>query len=73
MAEEDATWRRPIRSQTLEHLGVGVGEDINDFSRVHRAALTGQQFLSPDVEPYHVLCEDFTHVQFYRRSLRRRG
>jgi hypothetical protein len=53
----------------LEHLGVVVGEDVEDFSRVHRAALTGQQFQSPDVEPYYVLFEDFTHVKFYRRSL----
>src|SRR5947208_12580036 len=53
----------------LEHLGVVVGEDIDDFSRVHRAALTGQQFQSPDVEPYYVLFEDFNHVKFYRRSL----
>jgi predicted metalloenzyme YecM len=53
----------------LEHLGVVVGEEVDDFSRVHRAALTGQQFQSPDVEPYYVLFEDFTHVKFYRRSL----
>ncbi len=53
----------------LEHLGVVVGEDVDDFSRVHRAALTGQQFQSPDNEPYYVLFEDFTHVKFYRRSL----
>jgi predicted metalloenzyme YecM len=53
----------------LEHLGVVVGDDIDDFSRVHRAALTGQQFQSPSVDPYYVLFEDFTHVKFYRRSL----
>jgi predicted metalloenzyme YecM len=53
----------------LEHLGVVVGEDIDDFSRVHRAALTGQQFQSPHVEPCYLLFEDFTHVKFYRRSL----
>jgi predicted metalloenzyme YecM len=55
----------------LEHLGVVVGEDIDDFSRLHRAALTGQQFQGPSsaVEPYYVLFEDFTHVKFYRRSL----
>jgi predicted metalloenzyme YecM len=53
----------------LEHLGVVVGDEVDDFSRVHRAALTGQQFQSPDVEPYYVLFEDFTHVKFYRRSL----
>ena len=54
----------------LEHLGVVVGEDVDAFSRVHRAALTGQQFQSPMNEPYYVLFEDFTHVKFYRRSLR---
>ena len=52
----------------LEHLGVVVGEDFDDFSRMHRAALTGQQFQSPKVEPVYVLFEDFTHVKFYRRS-----
>jgi hypothetical protein len=50
----------------LEHLGVVVGEDVDAFSREHRAALTGQQFQSTDCEPYYVLFEDFTHVKFYR-------
>ena len=53
----------------LEHLGVVVGEDVDAFSRDHRAVLTGQQFQSADVEPYYVLFEDFTHVKFYRWSL----
>jgi len=53
----------------LEHLGIVVGEDVDAFSRKHRAVLTGQQFQSPDTEPYYVLFEDFTHVKFYRRSL----
>jgi predicted metalloenzyme YecM len=53
----------------LEHLGVVVGEDVDAFSRDHRAALTGQQFQSADVAPYYVLFEDFTHVKFYRWSL----
>jgi hypothetical protein len=57
------------KGAVLEHLGVVVGEDVDDYSRVHRAALTGQQFQSPDVEPYYVLFEDFTPVKFYRRSL----
>ena len=30
----------------LEHLGVVIGEDVDAFSREHRAALTGQQFQS---------------------------
>ncbi|MCX6396812.1 MAG: VOC family protein [Propionibacteriales bacterium] len=53
----------------LEHLGVVVGDEVDAFSRQHRAALTGQQFQSADVEPYYVLFEDFTHVKFYRTSL----
>jgi predicted metalloenzyme YecM len=53
----------------LEHLGVVVGDDVDAFSREHRAALTGQQFQDADTEPYYVLFEDFTHVKFYRRSL----
>jgi hypothetical protein len=52
----------------LEHLGVVVGEDFDDFSRVHRAALTGQQFQSLSIDPVYILFEDFTHVKFYRRS-----
>lgn len=53
----------------LEHLGVVIGEEVDAFSREHRAALTGQQFQSADVEPYYILFEDFTHVKFYARSL----
>jgi predicted metalloenzyme YecM len=53
----------------LEHLGVVIGEDVDAFSREHRAVLTGQQFQSAHLEPYYVLFEDFTHVKFYRRSL----
>ena len=52
----------------LEHLGVVVGDEFDEFSRVHRAVLTGQQFQSADVDPVYVLFEDFTHVKFYRRS-----
>lgn len=53
----------------LEHLGVVIGEEVDAFSRKHRAALTGQQFQSPGFEPYYVLFGDFTHVKFYRISL----
>jgi len=53
----------------LEHLGVVIGDEVDAFSREHRAALTGQQFQSAEVEPYYVLFEDFTHVKFYRVSL----
>jgi predicted metalloenzyme YecM len=52
----------------LEHLGVVVGDELDEFSRAHRAVLTGQQFQSSAVDPVYVLFEDFTHVKFYRRS-----
>ena len=58
-----------IYKMGLEHLGVVIGDEVDAFSREHRAALTGQQFQSADNEPYYVLFEDFTHVKFYRRSL----
>jgi len=35
----------------LEYLGVVVGNGVDEFSRVHRAALTGQPFQSPTTEP----------------------
>lgn len=53
----------------LEHLGVVVGEGVDEFSRKHRSALTGQQFQSAGFEPYYCLFGDFTHVKFYRISL----
>jgi predicted metalloenzyme YecM len=52
----------------LEHLGVVVGEEFDEFSLTHRPVLTGQQFQSSLVDPVYVLFEDFTHVKFYRRS-----
>jgi predicted metalloenzyme YecM len=52
----------------LEHLGVVVGEEHEEFSRRHRDVLTGQQFQSAAIDPVYVLFEDFTHVKFYRRS-----
>lgn len=53
----------------LEHVGVVVGETIDEFGRNHRSNLTGQQFQSPICEPYYILFEDYTHVKFYRESL----
>ncbi|MEP7379276.1 MAG: VOC family protein [Chloroflexota bacterium] len=57
----------------LEHLGVVVGEDNFDaFVRAHKPVLTGQQFQGPNStpDPVYILMEDFTHVKFYRLSLR---
>ncbi|MGU3643360.1 VOC family protein [Microbacterium sp. C23T] len=54
----------------MEHFGVVIGDDVDAFSRQHRAVLTGQQFQNEWNEPYYILFEDFTHVKFHRRSLR---
>jgi len=54
----------------LEHFGFVVGDDLEDFSRRHRAVLTGQQFQSPENEPVYILFDDYTHVKFHPRTLR---
>jgi predicted metalloenzyme YecM len=57
----------------LEHMGVVVGEDGFDaFVETHKPVLTGQQFQGPNSipDPVYILMEDFTHVKFYRISLR---
>ena len=56
----------------LEHLGVVVGETFDAFIELHKPVLTGQQFQGPrsNPDPVYILMEDFTHVKFYRLSLR---
>jgi predicted metalloenzyme YecM len=56
----------------LEHLGVVVGEAFDSFVDTHKPVLTGQQFQGPTStpDPVYILFEDFTHVKFYRLSLR---
>ena len=56
----------------LEHLGVVIGDTFDEFVEVHKPVLTGQQFQGPSStpDPVYILLEDFTHVKFYRLSLR---
>jgi predicted metalloenzyme YecM len=56
----------------LEHLGVVVGNTFDGFVGAHKPVLTGQQFQGPNStpDPVYILFEDFTHVKFYRLSLR---
>ena len=56
----------------LEHLGVVVGDTFDAFVEAHKPVLTGQQFQGPTStpDPVYILLEDFTHVKFYRLSLR---
>jgi predicted metalloenzyme YecM len=61
---------RRVYKMGLEHLGVVIGDSVDEFSVKHRAALTGQQFQSEECEPYYVtFFEDFTMVKFYRTPL----
>ena len=53
----------------LEHVGIVVGDGFDEFSRTHRARLTGQQFQSAVCDPVYVRFDDDTHVKFYRESL----
>jgi predicted metalloenzyme YecM len=56
----------------LEHLGIVVGETFDAFVEANKPVLTGQQFQGPRSipDPVYILFEDFTHVKFYRLSLR---
>jgi predicted metalloenzyme YecM len=56
----------------LEHLGVVVGDSFDGFVEANKPVLTGQQFQGPssNPDPVYILFEDFTHVKFYRLSLR---
>jgi predicted metalloenzyme YecM len=66
----------PVHQRTykmgLEHLGVVVGDTFDAFVAAHKPVLTGQQFQGPNStpDPVYILFEDFTHVKFYRLSLR---
>ena len=61
-----------VYTMGLEHLGVVVGDDFDAFVDEHKPVLTGQQFQGPTStpDPVYILFEDFTHVKFYRLSLR---
>ena len=61
---------RRVYKMGMEHFGVVIGDSVDEFSRKHRSALTGQQFQSEECEPYYVtFFDDFTMVKFYRSSL----
>ena len=56
----------------LQHMGVVVGDTFDEFVETHKPVLTGQEFQGPNSipDPVYILFEDFTHVKFYRLSLR---
>ena len=61
---------RRVYKMGLEHVGVVIGNSVDEFSRKHRGDLTGQQFQSELCEPYYItFFDDFTMVKFYRIPL----
>ena len=61
---------RRVYKMGMEHIGVVIGDSVDEFSRKHRSVLTGQQFQSEECEPYYVsFFDDFTMVKFYRQPL----
>jgi predicted metalloenzyme YecM len=61
---------RRVYKMGMEHVGVVVGDTVDEFSRTHRHVLTGQQFQSEECEPYYItFFDDFTMVKFYRIPL----
>jgi len=61
---------RRVYKMGFEHVGVVIGDSVDEFSLKHRAELTGQQFQSELCQPYYVtFFDDFTMVKFYRIPL----
>ena len=67
-----APMHQRVYKMGLEHLGIVVGNTFDAFVETHKPVLTGQQFQGPNSnpDPVYILFEDFTHVKFYRLSLR---
>ena len=60
---------RRVYKMGMEHFGVVIGDSLDEFSKVHRSVLTGQQFQSKVHEPYYVtFYEDFSTIKFFRYS-----
>lgn len=59
-----------VYAMGLEHVGLVVGPDLEDFVERHAGVLTGRQFQSATFRPAYRLFEDYTHVKFYERSLK---
>src|SRR5881628_2253075 len=68
LAVRTRTWREYlVLRDEFEERSVA---NLEDFSRRHRAVLTGQKFQSSEVEPVYILFDDYTHVKFHQRSLK---
>lgn len=63
-------YHQRIYTMGLEHVGLVVGDRLDEFIEQHLDVLTGQQFQSRSCRPAYVLFDDYTHVKFYERSLK---
>jgi predicted metalloenzyme YecM len=54
----------------LEHVGVVIGETLEDFVKNHEAVLTGRQDQGPFCQPAYITLENNRTVKFYRYSLK---
>ena len=54
----------------LEHIGVVMGEGLDEFAATNKHQLSGQQYQGQHCEPYFITFSDGTSVKFYRNSLR---
>ena len=58
-----------IYKMGLEHVGIVVGENFEEFGQLHQHTFTGQQDQGPFCQPYFITFPDHTNVKFYRYSL----
>ena len=55
----------------LEHIGIVVGDDLEDFGKLHSDIITGQQDQGKYCQPYFITFPDNTNTKFYRYSLQK--
>lgn len=63
---------KPSRDYPLgiEHVGVVVGSDLEEFADQHKDALSGRQDQGPYCKPYFVTFDNGKRVKFYDLSLK---
>ena len=54
----------------LEHLGVVLGENLDQFDEKYQKIITGKQNQSPSCKPSYIRFDDGLRVKFYKLSLR---
>ena len=55
----------------LEHVGIVIGDNFSDFTRLYAHVFSGQQDQGEFCQPYFITFPDHTNVKFYRYSLQK--